>query len=199
MVHPRLYWGNVGNDLTPALFELPISRNYQHGGWTAGQAFFNGANSPISASRTYDIFNENGWGRSLHFLAAWMLVIIGIMYLFTAFYTRHVQQNLLPGKQEFNFKNLARDTADHLRKTIVFVKGPQYGLLQKISYVAVLFVLSPLMVLTGLTMSPAVTASCLFVNDVQWHPIGAYYSFFCCRIAGVIPADTCGDDHTFGL
>ena len=32
MVHPRLYWGEVGNDLTPALFELPISRNHQHGG-----------------------------------------------------------------------------------------------------------------------------------------------------------------------
>ena len=27
MTHPRLYWGEVGNDLTPALFELPISRN----------------------------------------------------------------------------------------------------------------------------------------------------------------------------
>ena len=33
MVHPRLYWGEVGNDLTPALLELPISRNYQHNGW----------------------------------------------------------------------------------------------------------------------------------------------------------------------
>src|SRR4029077_20806868 len=33
MAHPRLYWGAVGNDLTPALLELPISRNYRHGGW----------------------------------------------------------------------------------------------------------------------------------------------------------------------
>lgn len=32
MAHPRLYWGNAGNDLTPALVELPISRNYRHGG-----------------------------------------------------------------------------------------------------------------------------------------------------------------------
>ena len=32
MAHPRLYWGNAGNDLTPALVELPISRNYKHGG-----------------------------------------------------------------------------------------------------------------------------------------------------------------------
>src|ERR1041385_8880367 len=75
MVHPRMYWGNAGNDLTPALFELPVSRNYHHGGWDNQQAFFNSANSPVSASRTYDIFNQNGWGRSLHFLSGWVLVV----------------------------------------------------------------------------------------------------------------------------
>ena len=35
MAHPRLYWGETGNDLTPALVELPISRNHHHNGWTA--------------------------------------------------------------------------------------------------------------------------------------------------------------------
>ena len=35
MAHPRLYWGETGNSLTPALFELPISRNYRHAGWSA--------------------------------------------------------------------------------------------------------------------------------------------------------------------
>ena len=35
MVHPRLYWGKAGNDLTPALVELPISRNYKHNGYDA--------------------------------------------------------------------------------------------------------------------------------------------------------------------
>ena len=39
MAHPRLYWGNVGNDLTPSWLELPISRNYQHGGWAEPLAF----------------------------------------------------------------------------------------------------------------------------------------------------------------
>src|SRR5215207_7864837 len=60
--HPRLYWGKAGNDLTPALFELPISRNFQHGGWDKSTAFFDGEDSQVSASRTYEIFNENGWG-----------------------------------------------------------------------------------------------------------------------------------------
>ena len=40
MAHPRLYWGAVGNDLTPALWELPISRNYWHRGWTPSIAVF---------------------------------------------------------------------------------------------------------------------------------------------------------------
>src|SRR6187549_263700 len=62
MAHPRLYWGDAGNDLTPALLELPISRNYQHGGWDAPRPFFARAGSPVSASRTFDIFNQNGWG-----------------------------------------------------------------------------------------------------------------------------------------
>ena len=81
MAHPRLYWGDVGNDLTPALLELPISRNYRHGGYDTPRPFFERASGPVSASRTYDIFNQNGWGRSLHFLAAWCLVVPGVLYL----------------------------------------------------------------------------------------------------------------------
>ena len=77
MAHPRLYWGEAGNDLTPALIELPISRNYQHGGWEKPTPFFRTPPGPVSASRTYDIFNQNGWARSLHFLAAWWLVLPG--------------------------------------------------------------------------------------------------------------------------
>ncbi|MBV9914567.1 MAG: cytochrome b/b6 domain-containing protein, partial [Sinobacteraceae bacterium] len=76
MVHPRLYWEKAGNDLTPAIFELPISRNYQHGGWTPPSTFFPGGRPVVSAARTYDIFNQNSWGRSLHFLAAWFLLLV---------------------------------------------------------------------------------------------------------------------------
>ena len=96
MVHPRLYWGNAGNDLMPALFEFPISRNYHHGGWAPAQAIFDQPNSPISAGRTYDIFNQNGWGRSLHFLAAWIMVFSGVYYLVIAIFSGHIKNNLIP-------------------------------------------------------------------------------------------------------
>src|SRR4029077_16457372 len=81
MAHPRLYWGAVGNDLTPALVELPISRNYRHGGGAPSIPFFSDVRSSVSAVRTYDILNKNSWGRSLHFLAAWFLVVTAAVYV----------------------------------------------------------------------------------------------------------------------
>ncbi|MEP7233332.1 MAG: cytochrome b/b6 domain-containing protein [Ginsengibacter sp.] len=166
MVHPRLYWGDVGNDLTPALFELPISSNYHHGGWEKSTPFFNSAGSPVSAWRTFDIFNENGWGRSLHFLSAWFLVIIGLIYLLTAIFSGHISRNLWPKAKEFSSGLFFREIVDHVRLKIPFAKGPQYGLLQKFSYIIVLFFLFPVIILTGLTMSPAVSAACPFLLKI---------------------------------
>ncbi len=167
MCHPRLYWGEVGNDLTPALFELPISRNYQHGGWEKSAPFFDGAGSPVSASRTYDIFNKNGWGRSLHFLSAWFLVLTGVMYLFAGIFTGHFRNHLWPAAKEFTTRLFWRDLIRHIRMQIpAATNGPRYGLLQKCTYLAVIFLLLPLIALTGLTMSPAITAAYPFLLEM---------------------------------
>lgn len=166
MVHPRFYWGEVGNDLTPALFELPLSRNYHHNGWENTTPFFDSASSPITASRTYDIFNQNGWGRSLHFLSAWVLVVTGLFYFITAILSGHIKRNLLPAKSEISLRALANDFIDHLRMKLIFLKGPQYGLLQKLTYMVVLFFLFPVIILTGLTMSPAIAAACPFLLKI---------------------------------
>lgn len=81
MVHPRLYFGEVGNDLTPALLTLPISGNHRPSELQPTVAFAELPSRPISADRNYAIFNQNGWARSLHFLAAWVLVVVGVIYL----------------------------------------------------------------------------------------------------------------------
>lgn len=160
MVHPRLYWGNVGNDLTPALLELPISRNYKHGGWEKPEPFFQDGAGPMSVTRTYDIFNQNSWGRSLHFLAAWFLVLPGAVYLMAGLFGGHFRSHIWPRAKELAPRLVMRDVLDHLRLRIPAARGgPQYGLLQKCAYSLVLFVAAPLMVVTGLTMSPAVTAT----------------------------------------
>jgi len=165
MVHPRLYWGEVGNDLTPAFLELPISRNYKHEGWEQRTAFFTDKNSPVSAVRTYDIFNQNGWGRSLHFLSAWILVIAGLYYLIAAIFSGHLHRQLLPNK--ISFKLFFKDIKDHLVKRVPQpMAGSKYGLLQKTTYSVVLLFLFPVIILTGLTMSPTVTAACPFLLKI---------------------------------
>ena len=138
MAHPRLYWGDAGNDLTPALIELPISRNYKHGGFDDRARFFDDRVAPVTASRTYNIFNKNGWGRSLHFLAAWCLVVPGVAYV------------------------IAGTAGGHFRRR--FFGG--YGRWQGVTYTLVVFVAAPLIVLSGLAMSPAVTAAFPFLLRV---------------------------------
>ncbi len=167
MAHPRLYWGEVGNDLTPALVELPISRNHRHGGWGQPTPFFADAAGPIRASRTYDIFNQNGWGRSLHFLAAWCLVLPGVVYLLAGIVGGHFRSHIWPKGDELRPRVFWREVVDHLRLQIPPASGgPRYGLLQKCAYSAVLFVAAPLLVITGLAMSPAVTAAYPFLSGL---------------------------------
>jgi thiosulfate reductase cytochrome b subunit len=155
----------VGNDLTPPLLELPISRNYKHGGWEKSQPFFSNATSPVSASRTYDIFNENGWGRSLHFLSAWIMVGTGLIYLLMGFITGHIKKRLIPDRGQFSLRLLWQELKDHMRMQIPNSTG-KYNLLQKYAYMSVAFILLPLMVITGFTMSPAIVAAFPFLLDL---------------------------------
>jgi thiosulfate reductase cytochrome b subunit len=164
MVHPRLYWGEVGNDLTPPLLELPISRNHRHGGWAGQTAFFAASGSPISASRTYDIFNQNGWGRSLHFLAAWVLVVTGAFYLLAGVVAGHFRHRLVPTASQRSMAAFRRELTDHLQGRLPTAGGgPEYNLLQRGAYLAVIFVALPLLIATGLTMSPAIAAALPFL------------------------------------
>jgi len=167
MVHPRLYWGDAGNDLTAALIELPISRNHAHGGWEQPTPFDQRAAAPISASRTYAIFNQNSWARSLHFLAAWWLVLAGVSYLLLGIVRGHFRAHLCPSAAELSPRLVWRDIIDHLRLRFHRAAGgPHYGVLQKYAYSIVVFIATPLLVATGLTMSPAVTAAFPLLLDV---------------------------------
>jgi len=165
MAHPRLYWGDVGNSLTPALLELPISRNHQHGGWVERAAFFDAPGSPVSANRTYDIFNQNGWGRSLHFLAAWVAAVSGLVYLLAGLAGGHFRRYLFPRGGELAPGVVWPDVVRHLRLQIPKATGgPGYGVLQKCVYCAVVFIALPVSVLSGLAMSPAVAAGYPFLR-----------------------------------
>jgi thiosulfate reductase cytochrome b subunit len=164
MAHPRLYWGDAGNALTPALIELPISRNHRHGGWEAATSIADKA-GVVSANRTYQIFNENSWGRSLHFLAAWCLVIPGLFYLIEGLTGGHIRAHLWPKARELRPGEVRRTVADHIRLRVPSASGgPDYNVLQKLAYSFVVLVAIPITVLSGLAMSPAIGAA------VPWLP-----------------------------
>jgi thiosulfate reductase cytochrome b subunit len=176
MAHPRLYWGETGNDLTPALLELPISRNHRHGGFTAALPVADGlpdGSRATTAIRTYDIFNQNGWGRSLHFLAAWCLVLPGVFYLVEGLFGGHFRARLWPSARELRAASMRQAIADHARLRVAPVNGEGgYNVLQKLAYTSVVFGALPLVVLTGLAMSPAIGAA------LPWLPgaFGGYQS-----------------------
>jgi thiosulfate reductase cytochrome b subunit len=160
MVHPRLYWGNVGNDLTPAWIELPISRNFRHGGWEGREAFPGEEHAPVSESRTFNTFNHNSWGRSLHFLAGWGLIAAGLVYLVAGIASGHFRRDLLPRRAEMRPGAFWADVVAHVRRQVRgAADGPDYGLLQKCAYLGVVFIGLPCAVLTGFAMSPAITAA----------------------------------------
>ena len=160
MAHPRLYWGQVGNDLTTPLFELPVSRNYKHGGWEQAMAFYPRDGSVVTAVRTYDIFNQNGWARSLHFLTAWLFVITSLSYLTASILGGHLWRDLTPRGRELTPRLVWQDVSRHLRFPLPpATGGPPYGLLQKLTYLGLLLVVLPLTVVSGLTMAPAIAAA----------------------------------------
>lgn len=173
MVHPRLYWGEAGNDLMPALIELPISANHQPDKLERTTIFTEIAGQPTSAYRKFNQFNQNGWARSLHFLAGWFLVIAGFFYVLTGLFTGHIWRNLLPGLRELEPARLGQEFRKHLRFDFGGSGGgPPYGLMQKLSYSVVVLIALPLMLITGLTMAPAVTAGLPWLLDV----FGGYQS-----------------------
>jgi thiosulfate reductase cytochrome b subunit len=172
-VHPRLYWGEVGNDLVPAILEIPISANHQPEGWQRTVEFTEVSNTAFSANRTYPIFNQNGWARSLHFLAAWFFLVAGFIYALAGFVSGHARRSLLPKSGDFSFANLKKDVMEHIKpRPGAIGAGPPYGIVQRISYGIVLYVAMPLMVITGLAMAPAITAALPILLDI----FGGYQS-----------------------
>jgi len=132
LAHPRLYWGETGTVYTPSLIDLPLP---------------------------FVLVGQSGWGRYLHFLSAWVCVLIGLLYILYGLFTRHFRRNLVPIKADLSWASISRVTSSHLR---LKRPGPEeslaYNVLQRLTYLAVVFFLFPMMISTGLAMSPAITS-----------------------------------------
>lgn len=142
--HPRFYWGEVGNVLTPALFRLPIPSS----------------RSSVPTGYGFVLSDQNGWSRYLHFQAAWVAVLAGIFYLVSGLFTGHFRRELLPAKRDLAWRALAQSVGGHLRfKRPDESEAWSYNVLQRLTYLLVIFGLFPLVIWTGLAMSPAFTSA----------------------------------------
>ena len=129
--HPRLYWGETGSVGTGSLVDLPIP-------FTIGPSV---------------------WNRPFHFLFAWVLVLTGLVYVAGGLLTQHVRDDLLPARADLRVNNIMRVTWEHVRwKRQAANVASSYNVVQRLTYLAVVFVLFPAIIWTGLAMSFGVTS-----------------------------------------
>jgi thiosulfate reductase cytochrome b subunit len=141
--HPRFYWGETGNVNTRPLFTIPIPSS----------------RATVPTGYGYVLPDQNGWSRYLHFEAAWVAVLTGLLYAAFGFLRGHFRRNLLPTTSDLSAKRLAINIARHLRfRRPSEEEAWSYNVLQRLTYLLVIFVLFPLVIWTGLAMSPAIGA-----------------------------------------
>ncbi len=141
--HPRFYWGEDGNVLMKPLFTLPIPAS----------------RATVPTGYGYILPDQNGWSRSLHFEAGWAVAFTGLFYVLAGLIGGHFRKNLIPAGIDLSGGALAKSIADHLRfRRPSESEAASYNVLQRLVYLAVVFVLFPLMVWTGLAMSPAIVS-----------------------------------------
>jgi thiosulfate reductase cytochrome b subunit len=141
--HPRFYWGETGNVHTPPLFKLPIPAS----------------RSTVPTGYGYVLPDQNGWSRYLHFQAAWVAVLTGLLYVIFSLFSGHLRRDLLPGGADLSWRAFSTAIANQLRfKRSGEEEAWSYNLLQRLTYLFVIFVLFPLVIWTGLAMSPAIAS-----------------------------------------
>jgi thiosulfate reductase cytochrome b subunit len=137
--HPRFYWGETGNVLTTPLFTLPIPAS----------------RSTVPTGYDFVLPDQNGWSRYLHFQAAWGAVLTGLLYVIWGLFTRHFRKHLLPAGSDLTWRAVWKVMASHLRlQPPAEAEAWSYNVMQRLAYLGVIFVLFPLMIWTGLAMSP---------------------------------------------
>jgi len=176
--HPRLYWGQYGANADHAWLEIGSrgdSGYLRVGGLTIPTTGVLGYRNADNARASHVAFP--GWatipstyslaaGRRWHLAFAWVLAIGIFIYWLTILLNRH-WRGLVPARAELHPKHIWQEVKDHAR--LRFPTGAaalSYNTLQKLSYAGVVFVLIPLIILTGLTMSPGMDAAWGWLVDL---------------------------------
>ena len=170
--HPALYVGDISDFDHPAVSIKPRQSEsglvgettiLGHSFDTTGVLGLSNEGGQISQRAfpswiTIPSYLDLATGRRWHFFFAWLLVLNGLIYLAWGCASRHFGRDLLPTRVELG--HIWREILEHLR--LRFPRGEaarRYNVLQQLAYLVVVFVLFPLMILTGLTMSPGIDSA----------------------------------------
>jgi thiosulfate reductase cytochrome b subunit len=167
--HPSLSWGNSSYSDRAPIFEtaaatapdgrtIGTTRIFNHTFNTTGVLGLStdGGRQVAKGFPSWITIPSFQWlamARHWHLFFAWLLVINGCVFLTFSFLSRHVAQDLLPTR--LDWRSIGRSVRDHVRfRHPTGAAAARYNVLQKLTYLAVIFVLLPFMVLTGWAMSP---------------------------------------------
>jgi Ni/Fe-hydrogenase b-type cytochrome subunit len=143
--HPRLYWGRYGANFDNAWAQLP-----RFPAWLTIPASYN-----LAISRRWHLF------------FAMVLAFSLLGYLIVSLLHRHIQRDLRLRRRDLAPAHIAADVRAHLDLRFHDPEVPgEYNVLQKLSYVAVIFVLLPLVICTGLALSPGMDAAWPWLLEV---------------------------------
>ena len=164
--HPALYWGDRSDRDQPLLSIRPMkTENGEMRGITTilGYKFdttgvlgySDGSRRAFPAWATIPSARVLAMGRQWHLFFAWLLVINGLFFTAYALISRHVTRDLVPSGKDLC--GIGKAVKDHMvLRHPTGDEAKRYNVLQKLAYVGILFVVAPLIILTGLTMSPTI-------------------------------------------
>jgi len=174
--HPALYWGDRSDRDKPllALRAMKTESGEVKGVTTVlGHPFdttglFGYSGDKVRGFPSWATIPSGKWlamGRQWHFFFAWILAVNVFLYMAYGFASRHVKKDLVPTRPDL--RNIPTAVKDHLLlRHETGEAAKRYNVLQKLSYLGVIFGLLPLIVLTGLTMSPTMDAAIPFLLDL---------------------------------
>jgi thiosulfate reductase cytochrome b subunit len=175
--HPALYWGDKSHFDDPLVSVRP---EQGPGGWVGVTRIFGkpfettgvlglstGPNGEMSGRAfpswlTLPSYQDLATGRRWHFFFAWLFVINGLVYVVASFLNRHVWRDLIPSRAQL--RGIGQSIADHAR--FRFDHGRDYNVLQKLTYLGLIFIVLPLIILAGLAMSPGLDAAFPVIVDL---------------------------------
>ncbi|MBX3485970.1 cytochrome b/b6 domain-containing protein [Phenylobacterium sp.] len=199
--HPALYWGAKSTFAEPWLsMSKQEIGGEAHGITTLGGLTFDTTGvfgwsgkagmrevRGFPAWATLPSWRDLGSGRMWHFFLAWLFVANGLAYWLWGLAGGHIRKDMLPTRRQLRLSHILHEIGTHAR--FRFPKGDEarsYNVIQKFTYLAVIAVVLPLMVVTGLCMSPGFNATVPWLIDLFGGRQGARSVHFIC--AGLIVA-----------